>query len=113
MSEKLISADAIVQKIEKEIKDIVIAKCPYADRKKSEYEIGFNNGLTLAKAIVMNAPAVDAVEVVRCGKCVYYRQPRAKIFQGCCENHDGFDGYVDDNEFCVYGKRGEDGREGE
>lgn len=67
---RLIDADAVTPKIDEEIKDIVIPKCPYAERKNSEYEIGFNNGLTIAKAIVLSAPTIEA-EPVRHGKWLY------------------------------------------
>lgn len=55
------------------------------------------------------APAVDAVEVVRCKDCKnrYYNE-----FQGefCCEAWaDGYDTIVRDNDYCSYGERRTDG----
>ena len=64
---RLIDVDFVCDHIEKEIKDIVIPRCPYAKRKDSEYDIGYNNGLTMAKAIAMKAPTIEA-EPVRHGE---------------------------------------------
>lgn len=64
---RLIDVDFVCDHIEKEIKDIVIPRCPYAKRKDSEYDIGYNNGLTMAKAIAMKAPTIEA-EPVRHGR---------------------------------------------
>ena len=60
---RLIDVDFVCDHIEKEIKDIVIPRCPYAKRKDSEYDIGYNNGLTMAKAIAMKAPTIEAAPV--------------------------------------------------
>lgn len=68
---RLIDAEFICEHIEKEIKDIDIPRCPYAKRKNSEYDIGYNNGLTMAKAIAMKAPTIEA-EPVRHGDWVKY-----------------------------------------
>lgn len=64
---RLIDADFVCERIEKEIKDIVIPKCPYAKRKDSEYDTGYNNALTMAKAIAEKAPTIEA-ELVRHGE---------------------------------------------
>ena len=53
-----------------------------------------------------NAPTVDAVELVRCKDCVYYR--RDSLY---CENQGAI---IDppnwyDDDFCSYGERREDG----
>ena len=53
---------------------------------------------------IEDAPTVDAVEVVRCKDCVHNQD----IF---C-NHFGYYGYapiVDDNDFCSYGERKDNG----
>lgn len=36
------------------------------------HAIGLHNGLTLAQAMVINAPTVDAVPVVRCQYCQHW-----------------------------------------
>lgn len=58
------------------------------------------------KQIVQNAPDVDAVQVVRCKDCGYYKG-------GCCDLHSVYaDGYTsgyncmpDDDDFCSLGER--------
>ena len=74
---RLIDVDFVCDHIEKEIKDIVIPRCPYAKRKDSEYDIGYNNGLTMAKAIAMKAPTVDA-EPVRHGRWMKFNDEFSK-----------------------------------
>lgn len=84
MSDKLISSEDVLSKIEKEIKDVIFITDPYEI--KNDYDIGYNNALAMAKAIVMKAPAVDAVEVVRCGECVHCRETRnfrGDIYKTC------------------------------
>lgn len=57
---------------------------------------------------IHSAPAVDAVEVVRCKDCKYYKK-------GSCELHSvwpdeystGYDYRPDDDDFCSYGERRE------
>lgn len=63
---RLIDADFVCERIEKEIKDIVIPE-PYADWKNSEYDIGYNNALTMAESIAKKAPTIEA-EPVRHGE---------------------------------------------
>lgn len=52
---------------------------------------------------VMNLPAVDAVEVVRCGKC------RFNTSEKKCLHPDSIIKIPDDNDYCSYGDRREDG----
>lgn len=59
---RLIDADIFCKEIEKEIKDIVIPE-PYADWKNSEYDIGYNNALTMAESIAKKAPTIEAEPV--------------------------------------------------
>lgn len=56
---------------------------------------------TILDAIKMveDSPAVDAVEVVRCGQCAYHEE------DGVCNN---VGGYWEDFEFCSDGERRED-----
>lgn len=53
-----------------------------------------------AVANIVNAPTVDAVKVVRCGECKYYRNG------GCLTGR--YD--LKDTDFCSWGERREDGK---
>lgn len=35
------------------------------------YKVGYHNGLTMAVAMVINAPAADVAPVVRCQNCIH------------------------------------------
>lgn len=108
MSEKLISAEKLIStgvvlgKIEKEIREIPFIADPYAAI-RTDYDIGYNNALAMAKAIVMNAPAVDAVEVVRCGDCRSYLPENHNFAKHC--QLTGTE--MDEDGFCSYGERRE------
>lgn len=59
-----------------------------------------------------NAPTVDAVEVVRCRECVYYKDAEFNVFT----SHDKWCTYVmnssyyrEPDEYCSKGERREDG----
>lgn len=58
----------------------------------------------LAQVLVNTAPAVDAVEVVRCKDCKHYRTYSTFVLD-CCRGH-GMT-YVNANDFCNYGERKE------
>ena len=71
------------------------------------YWRGFNNGLTMAQAVVNQAPTVDAVEVVWCGLCkhwdvegLYCHHPAGLSFCGKTGAAKGF---------CCFGERRTDG----
>lgn len=69
------------------------------------YEIGYHNGLTMAKSIVLTAPAADVVAVVRCKDCIH------RLRGGYCKTVTDARATkpVNDNFFCGYGeRRGED-----
>lgn len=66
----------------------------------------FTKGLLEARRLTINAPTIDAVEVVRCKDCIFYE--KALSVQGFCHNHESIV-YV--NDFCSYGERREDGEE--
>ena len=63
-------------------------------------------GMGTAMKIVEKIPAVDAVEVVRCGKCEYWKKRfvNSKGFVICPAS--GMDITADD--FCSYGERREE-----
>ena len=48
------------------------------------------------------APAVDAVEVVRCKDCKNYRM-YSSFVKDCCRDHGMI--YVNEDDFCNYGER--------
>ena len=54
-----------------------------------------------AMRILQEAPAVDAVEVIRCWKCKYHEDTDVTGFKHCCL----IDKTVRYDDFCSYGKR--------
>lgn len=56
-----------------------------------------------AEHAIINAPTVDAVEVVRCKDCIFFK-PGAP-FKHRCENMVGGMYYVSRDDFCSYGER--------
>lgn len=54
---------------------------------------------------VDDMPTVDAVEVVRCKDCIH------RMEDGMCEYKDYRVAVQDDNDFCSWGERREDGAE--
>ena len=65
----------------------------------------------IAQQVVEEQPTADVVEVVRCGKCIWYNEEKfictnphcTKSFYGC---------RVDENHYCSYGERKcEDGKQ--
>ena len=68
------------------------------DAKESLYKRGYNNGLMMAYALLLKAPAADVVEVVRCKDCDV---PHNKWI-GCRY----LNGLIPPPDFyCAYGKR--------
>lgn len=56
-----------------------------------------------ARKLMVDAPAVDAVEVVRCKDCIYRGRENCSMYYDCdCgEQHT----WETDNDFCSYGER--------
>lgn len=96
---RLIDADALkaIRFHDLPYSPIVPADCD-TDEKVYAYKLGWNDAID---AIVEAAPTVDAVEVVRCKDCFHF-------WDGVCKAHIDVI-YVDDNGFCSYGERREDG----
>lgn len=71
---------------------------------------GHHAGLAWARRLCADAPAVDAVPVVRCFECAN-RGDKCKCPM-CFDESDGIDFYqvdnTDDDGFCHYGERKED-----
>lgn len=69
-----------------------------------------------AKALwkrIKEQPTIDAVEVVRCGRCEWWRCNLHAKEYGVCKraSYDDFDVFMNSDDFCSYGKRREDGEE--
>lgn len=68
------------------------------------------------QTVLQTAPTVDAVEVVRCGKCLYYSEVRGKdsgkpCGYGSCTKPFAIGNIVTNEDFCSFGQRGaEDGK---
>lgn len=61
-------------------------------------------------AIIENQPTVDAVEVVRCGKCLYYSETTGKdsgkpCGYGVCTKPFHITNIVVNEDFCSFGQR--------
>ena len=56
-----------------------------------------------AMLILLEAPTVNAVEVIRCRECKYHEDTNVTGFKHCCL----IDKTVRYNDFCSYGKRKE------
>ena len=69
----------------------IIAKCSVIEYAKK------------VKSIVTNAPTVDAVEVVRCKDCIFFK--KGQPFKHKCKNMVGGMYYVSPDDFCSYGER--------
>ena len=58
----------------------------------------------IVRRAIERAPAIDAVEVVRCRECKWWHEDDDV---GYCDNPDGLDNYAKPDEFCSYGERKE------
>ena len=80
-----------------------------------EYQIGFGSYCLeyvfkwLAEEFVITeiAPAVDAVEVVRCKDCKWYKDFGTNYRLMDCSHEEGLE-YANENDFCSHGERRED-----
>lgn len=59
-----------------------------------------------ARKLMVDAPAADVVEVVRCKDCKYY-ETHQPIHKKVCEKNDGHLIPVNPDDFCSYGERKE------
>ena len=64
------------------------------------------------KRVLMQAPTADVVEVVRCKDCQWWEPYTHGSTIGRCENpRNGLvNEYTDDNDYCSYGERSENGK---
>ena len=95
---RLIDANALIHRVVVERDAVEI---------KTGCDIGYHNGLNMAVSMAINAPTVDAVEVVRCKDCKH-------LYDGmddcCCTSHRGLL-RICENSFCSYGERKSDGKD--
>ena len=63
------------------------------------------------KAVINAVPSADVVEVVRCGRCEWWKCNQNTEEYGVCKkvSYDDFGVVMDSDDFCSYGKRREDG----
>lgn len=88
----------LIEMLEKEIKE----NHPHIATDQDKYPIGFNNGLTMAKAIAMKLRK----ELVYCRDCAYYRN-RVCIRKVKCGGFHAID-KVYPGFYCAAGKRREE-----
>ena len=61
-----------------------------------------------AMCLIDDAPSVDAVPVVRCGKCKNFRPYEGEEHEGDCAELIGLESCVYEDDFCSYGERKDD-----
>lgn len=65
----------------------------------------YAEGWNQAIKILQKAPTVDAIEVVRCKDCKWYKHYEGYDF---CDNYTSLMDNVSDETFCCYGERRDD-----
>ena len=105
-ADAMISLCALLKKLKKEhesIRQIYYSLIDYVDKAICKGELGT---YARVKRIVEEAPAVDAVEVVRCKDCIHYEMGVClKIYSdGAVSEYAWQERKPDD--FCSYGERG-------
>ena len=103
--------------IEREVVSEGIRKYYYKNPPNSSYQEGFDHGLDKAQRVILNAPAADVVEVVRCRECKYWGDEAGELqrsdgvlFARCKVHNYLLDGRhtgwcPTENDFCSYGER--------
>ena len=80
-----------------------------ADAVDIEYRGGFHDDYVVNYNSFINAPTIDAVEVVRCEKCMFskvYQNDSSGVMGRFCEAFTQVR-MVSDDDFCSYGERKE------
>ena len=67
------------------------------------YRAGVQFGVETVGGWIREAPAVDAVPVVRCKDCKHYENHKLKVFENCVRNERFIP--MKPNDFCSYGER--------
>lgn len=81
------------------------------DRMKSKYYHLPNGDTAIPIIDIEHSPTIDAVEVVRCRECEYWKcNPNTKNYGVCRKvSYDDFEVVMEKDDFCSYGERREDG----
>jgi hypothetical protein len=74
--------------------------------KAGDSQTDIADGVRRALRLLDMQPAVDAVEVVRCGKCMFWWSPKGDDAHVCTKPY-GLRGIVAEEDFCSYGERKE------
>lgn len=72
----------------------------YSGNKKTIYR----EAILAVRSILHSSKAIDAVPVVRCLECKWWKEDDDI---GHCDNPDGLDNYAKPDDFCSYGERKE------
>ena len=92
---------------EREAISEAISKFYYKNPPNFSYGEGFDRGLDRAQRAILDAPAADVAEVVRCKDCKYGdydSKPNGAMV--CLRTNDGF--WRKETDFCSYGERREE-----
>ena len=74
------------------------------DADKLNLLLGISDRDIYAKYMLHKMPTIDAVPVVRCRECKWWKEDDDT---GHCDNPDGLDNYAKPDDFCSYGERKE------
>lgn len=81
----------------------------YIDREAliAEYDRVHQGPAGGARKLMVDAPAADVVEVVRCSSCAWWEPRTYGSCVGRCQNPDNglYRDYTDEDDYCSYGKR--------
>lgn len=92
---RLIDADALLTTME--------VKCPMENDLDS-----FKAGMRAVLERICDAPTVDAVRVVRCGQCKYFKKPLSPDMWGWCKKVSMDNKATVEDWFCADGERREE-----
>ena len=77
---RLIDADALMDKMQRKTSGV-------ADKRFTE---GFNYAVARFRSMIHGAPTIDAVPVVRCRECVFFRERHVRTKDGQMKSYDEF-----------------------
>lgn len=103
MNEDLISRSALSEKLQAHHDFFVNAWGGFSNL--STKDKARVDEITHCIAEVMNAPAVDAVEMVRCRDCKHFCPCEGEEHKGVCDELVGLESCVYEDDFCSYGER--------
>ena len=75
-----------------------------ADALVTAYDAAHDGPPGKARTLILNAPTVDAVQVVRCKECVFWLRDKGHSLNGECECA-CIDGWWLPEEYCACGER--------